>query len=205
MRRLTACSAYGEQMFPNWQFRCPGVDITENSFFAFRVDIESETPRRLLQPQIAWWQRRLPLQLPISSCCVPDSSSGAGAGMLRLRAAGAAVMLSAYRCLWAKLLEAKAEGSPGNCRAAPGFGTSSKQRFRSDEPTHSPMQLAELELLCSPCSHAQPCVPSAVRLQPLVLFAVCFCAERLLRELWGKQGCRALGRSRQIPTAALIP
>lgn len=109
-------------------------------------------------------------------------------------------------CLQMPLGEAiGGKGSPGNCRAAPGFGTSSKQRFRSDEPTHSPMQLAELELLCSPCSHAQPCVPSAVRLQPLVLFAVCFCAERLLRELWGKQCCRALGRSRQIPTAALIP
>lgn len=35
---------YEEQMFPNWHFCCPGVYITENSFFAFRVDIESESP-----------------------------------------------------------------------------------------------------------------------------------------------------------------
>lgn len=35
---------YEEQMFPNWHFCCPGVHITANSFFAFRVDIESETP-----------------------------------------------------------------------------------------------------------------------------------------------------------------
>lgn len=53
MRRLAAHLAYGEQMFPNCQFHCPGVDITEKSFFAFRVDIESETLPWLLQPHVA--------------------------------------------------------------------------------------------------------------------------------------------------------
>lgn len=41
---LVVCLDYEEQMFPNWHFCCPGVYSTENSFFAFRVDIESETP-----------------------------------------------------------------------------------------------------------------------------------------------------------------
>lgn len=155
MRRLTARSAYGEQMFPNWQFRCPGVDITENSFFAFRVDIESETPRRLLQPQIAWWQRRLPLQLPISSCCVPDSSSGAGAGMLRLRAAGAAVMLSAYRCLWAKLLEAKA--ARGTAGLLLGLGQAASSAFAVMNPRTAQCSLLNL----SSCAH-RAAMPSRV-------------------------------------------
>lgn len=44
MRLLVARLDYEEQMFPNWHFCYPGVYITQNSFFAFRADTESETP-----------------------------------------------------------------------------------------------------------------------------------------------------------------
>lgn len=44
MRLLAGRLAHEEQMFPNWHFCCPGVYITAHSFFAFCVDIESETP-----------------------------------------------------------------------------------------------------------------------------------------------------------------
>lgn len=44
MRLLIARLDYEEQMFPNWHFCYPGVYSTQNSFFAFHADTESETP-----------------------------------------------------------------------------------------------------------------------------------------------------------------